>query len=143
MTAGLTTRDFVQWAKGAFDFLGEEPPSKAHWAKWRTKVDELEQGPDYAPDHAASARVAAPVPPLVAMAAQQLAAHQQPPNPEVDPDPRGGTVVRKWRMDVMKELEELGFDPESAAEMLGNASFVEDLNVMPKAMANRIKNGSF
>lgn len=130
-------RDFLNWFEGISENIEDgKAPTPSQWAKIRDRLLALKESPETA----SAPALAPPPPPPPAPSRPVLVAA----NPEVDSDPRGTTVVAKWRSTVKKFLEDdHGMDGESALEYMADKRFVVDLNVQPQVMAARVAGGSY
>ena len=88
----------------------EEAPTPAQWAKIHQRLMALKETPD----------------------GQHIA--------PTAPVPGGTQVTAHWRLRVKAALEELGYDPESAMEVL--ATIPVDLNADPATVARQYANFS-
>lgn len=128
-------RDFLNWFEGFSENLDKAPNAK-QWAKIKERLLALK-------DYAEAAEAAAPpVSTSVAVQAQASPGVPAPPqNESADPVPGGTHTTERWKRQVKAALEEAGFDPESAAEVIAGKGFVVDLNADPKVVAARVVAG--
>ena len=112
----MSLRDFLNWFEGISENI-EEAPTPAQWAKIHQRLMALKETPD-----------------------GQHIAPTAPVANGVDPVPGGTQVTAHWRSRVKAALEELGYDPESAMEVL--ATIPVDLNADPATVARQYANFS-
>jgi hypothetical protein len=123
-------RDFLSWFEGFSENL-EKAPNAKQWEKVKERILALKD----APEATAAAPVRLPAPP--GNGAAEHPARALPA--DVDPDPRGTTVVAKWREKVRQGLLEV-YDERDATEEL--AKIPVDLNSTPEEAVARFLNGS-
>jgi len=107
----MSLRDFLNWFEGFSDNI-EKAPTERQWGKIVAKIADLRSAPA---DEA-----------VVAQSATT--------------EPIGGAgTTAWWKSQVLAALEEQGYDPESAREVL--ASITVDLNADPQTVAARAVQG--
>lgn len=119
-------KSFCDWFEGLEDILDGKLPNEKQWAKLIERVGRLRADVG----NGSATNVIRPE------GAAAIIVN------DVDPNPAGTATTAKWKNRVKAALEEQGYDPESAAEVLAAPGFVVDLNVEPAAMAARLVNGA-
>jgi hypothetical protein len=114
-------RDFLNWFEGFSDNLDKAPTAK-QWEKIKERLLALKDEPEAA----AAPQAALPVQPVAVPAG-------------VDPDPRGTTVVAKWRAAVKTLLMDT-YDEADANDEL--AKIPVDLNREPAEVVAKFLNGT-
>ena len=109
-------RDFLFWYEGFAENVDEQP-TPTQWSRIKDRLGRLKEEVLAVPVSATSAS-AAPAP-----AVQTSTEH----------------TVWSWRRDVKAALEEHGYDPESADEVL--VKITVDLSQSPQAVADRVVGG--
>lgn len=106
----MSLRRFLDWFEGYAENIDKCPNDK-QWQRIVSKITELQSAP------------------------QESAAVEQ-----AQAEPIGGAgTTAWWKKQVLAELEEQGYDPESAKEVL--AMIPIDLNADPQAVAARAAQG--
>ena len=108
----MSLRDFMNWFEGFSENI-EDAPTPKQWEKIKDRLSLLK-------DCGEAQFITVPVP------------------GELDPNVGGTHTTAIWRKKVKASLEELGYDPDSAMEVL--ATIPTDLNADPGAIARQYAN---